>query len=123
MTYYRKRTPDSDLQAYLRNNTDIYSLEDIETVCAEIAGHNDEDSWFWILKLKDGRYILTKASCDYTGWDCSSEGKSWQAKTAIQAAKLAPELDYGRQIRRNLLEQLRKKQPFGLETIYNTGEA
>lgn len=111
----RIRKPDYDLDAYLLNNQDIYTREDIYNIHAEVPGHNDEASWFWVIELKDGRFVLTEASCDYTGWDCSSTGSSLLGSTALQAAQLAPENSYGRSIRKNLIAQIEGTQPFGLE--------
>jgi hypothetical protein len=118
----RIRKPDYDLEAYLSYNEDIYKLEDIANIHAEVPGHNDEDSWYWVLELKDGRFVLTSAWCDYTGWDCQSEGDSQAAASAEEAAMLAPEKEYDREIRRNLLAQIKGEQPFGLEVVRN-GEA
>lgn len=117
----RIRKPDGDLEAYLNYNGDIYSLEDIANIHAEVTGHNDEDNWYWIIELKDGRFVLTSAGCDYTGWDCQSWGSSEIASTADDAAKLAPlnEEYTGRNIQRNLLAQLRGEQPFGVEVVRN----
>lgn len=111
------RKPDYDLEAYLRYNTDLYGIEDILTIHAEVAGHNDEDHWHWIIELKNGLFVWTDAWCDYTGWDCRSGGESQTASTAEDAALLAPEKEEwtDRTIRKNLLAQLRGEQPFGLE--------
>ncbi len=111
----RVRKPDPDLEAYLAYNNDIFKLEDIANIHAEVPGHNDEDNWYWVIELKDGRFVLTDAWCDYTGWDCQSGGKSHLADTAEAAALLAPEEVYGRDVRANLLAQVRGEQPFGLE--------
>ena len=116
----RIRKPDYDLEAYLRYNTDCFTLEDIVNIHAEVSGHNDEDNWYWIIELKpviNKPFLLTSAWCDYTGWDCSSGGSSQVAASAEEAAMLAPETeDYtGRKIRQNLLAQIRGEQPFGLE--------
>jgi hypothetical protein len=113
----RIRKPDSDLIAYLEYNIDIFNVEDIANIHAEVPGHNDEDEWYWIIELKDGRFLLTSAGCDYTGWDCQSGGSSTVAESAESAAMLAPEGEdwTGRRIRSNLLAQLQGKQPFGLE--------
>ncbi len=118
----RIRKPDYDLEAYLSYNEDIYKLEDIANIHAEVPGHNDEDSRYWVLELKDGRFVLTSAWCDYTGWDCQSGGDSQAAASAEEAAMLAPEKEYDREIRRNLLAQIKGEQPFGLEVVRN-GEA
>jgi hypothetical protein len=117
MDEIRIRKPDYDLEAYLENNRALFELEDIYNLHANIPGHNDEDSWYWILELRDGRFLLVQASCDYTGWDCQSSGASWEAPTASEAALLAPEREdsTAREIRRNLLAQLSGEQPFGIE--------
>jgi hypothetical protein len=85
-----------------------------------VPGHNDEDNWYWIIErtpVVNHTFILTRAGCDYTGWDCSSWGNSQIAASAEEAALLAPEIEdgTGRNIRQNLLAQLRGDQPFGVE--------
>lgn len=118
----RIRKPDYDLESYLQNNIDFYTLDDIKNIHAEVAGANDELHWYWVIELNKeingGRFVLTDASCDYTGWDCQSGGESWSATTASKAAELAPEQEEmwsgGRGIRRNLLAQVKGTQPFGL---------
>lgn len=122
MSEVRIRKPDYDLEAYLENNNDCYTLEDIANIHAEVPGHNDEDAWHWIIELRDGRFVWTSAECDYTGWDCCSSGKSEVEKSAEEAAFLSPlyESGTGRTIRANLLAQLRGEQPFGLEVKHST---
>lgn len=123
MNENRIRTPDGDLLSYLATNTDIFLVDDIANIHAEVAGHNDEDNWYWILELTDGKFVLTTAWCDYTGWDCRSGGESQEAATAEEAAFLAPlSEDFSRrEIRQNLLAQLRGEQPFGLEVKLSPG--
>ena len=112
----RIRTPDGDLIAYLENNEDIFTVDDIANIHAEVPGHNDEDSWYWVIELKDGRFLLTQAWCDYTGWDCQSGGTSITADTAMDAAYHAKMVDgNGRYIFKNLVGQIEGSQPFGLE--------
>lgn len=115
------RKPDSDLESYLQYNKDIFTPEDVADIHAEVAGHNDEDHWFWILELKDGRFLLTEAGCCYTGWDVASSGQSKVAESPEAAALLAPKIeDFSyRRIRENLLAQVQGKQPFGLEIVRN----
>jgi hypothetical protein len=115
MEEIRIRKPDYDLKAYLSENTDIYDLEDIYNIYAEVPGHNDDALWYWIIELRDKRFVLTSAWCDYTGWDCQSGGESEIATSAEEAAMLAPGEEDGRKIRQNLLAQLRGEQPFGIE--------
>jgi hypothetical protein len=121
MSEIRIRKPDYDLEAYLTNNKDIFTLTDIANIHAEIPGHNDEDHWFWIIELKNGQFVLTNAWCDCTGWDCQSGGESQIAQNANAAAQLAPTKEEftGREIQRNLLAQLNGEQPFGVEVTKN----
>lgn len=114
---YHLHTPDSDLCAYHHFVGDArYTVDDILGVAAAVMGHNDEDAWFWVVALTDGRYMLTMAHCDYTGWDCQASGGSTEAASAEDACALAPELDYGREIQRNLRMQLHGEQPYGIES-------
>ena len=104
-----------DLKAYLQYNRDIYTEDDIKDVPAQVPGHNDENAWFWVIELNDGRFVLTCASCDFTGWDCQSWGQSYTYSTALEAAEAAPDHEDGRQIRRNLVGQIKGEVPYGLE--------
>lgn len=114
----RIRQIDSDLRAYLECVGDEFVLDDIANIYAEVSGCNEEEHWFWILKLNDGRFTLTEASCDYTGWGCQADGSSKFTRTALAAAKLAPEKDsFGRNIRATLIAQLRGTQPFGTTSM------
>jgi len=55
------------------NNFDI---EDVTEILAAIEGEGDGDSWVIIVKLKDNRYAVLEAWCDYTGWGCQAGGNS-----------------------------------------------
>lgn len=48
-------------------------LEDIAQVIAASNGENDEAHWIGLFLLKDGRYCIADAWCDYTGWDCRAD--------------------------------------------------
>lgn len=109
------RKPDDDLISYLNYNQDLYTLDDIADVLAEVPGHNEDDYWYWVLLLKNGYVVLTEAWCDYTGWDCQSGGKSTAADTIEQLIPFIPEDNDYRQVKSNLLNQLAGKQPIGLE--------
>lgn len=37
-------------------------------------GENDGADWVALYLLPDGRYVITSAGCDYSGWDCQSWG-------------------------------------------------
>lgn len=45
------------------------STDDISDVLATVSGANDEDDWFWVLAMSDGRFAMVQGWCDYTGWD------------------------------------------------------
>lgn len=53
-----------------------WKLGDVQNVLAARYGDNDGPSWELIVLLKDGRFSILSASCDYTGWDCNAGGSS-----------------------------------------------
>lgn len=63
-------------------------LKDIDVIVAEVCGANDEYSWYWVLKMKDGLFAWAEGSCDYTGWDCQSGA---QIHSGFKTAKKAIE--------------------------------
>lgn len=44
-------------------------------------GANEDQNWFLVGFLEDGRWFSLDAGCDYTGWDCQAWGKCWVANT------------------------------------------
>ena len=46
-----------------------FDREDVEEVIAAEDGIHDEKSWLGIFRLRDARFALVAAGCDYTGWD------------------------------------------------------
>jgi hypothetical protein len=66
-----------------------FTIHDIRFIVAADEGENDGKSWLAVVALKDGRYGMIDASCDYTGWDCRCWGSS-----AI-ATSLADIIRYG----------------------------
>lgn len=99
--------------------------DDIDQILAEVTGENDGCDWYWVLKLKDGTFVLLHGGCDYTGWDCqSSLHVDYLGNIgATDAADRAPETDsYGRHIKQTLLDQIAGTQPFGLYTYPNKEE-
>ncbi len=42
-------------------------------------GENDGPDWLLFGQLKDGRFFFLSAGCDYTGWDCQANGRSYVA--------------------------------------------
>lgn len=96
------------------NTPEKFSRDDVADIVVEVPGENDEFAWWWILQLKNGKYVLLAASCDYTGWDCQSWIDFEEVyDTAEQAADAAPasEKYTGRAIRQNLIGQLNGQYP------------
>ena len=111
------RKPTEDLRFCLHYNTQKgFTVGDIAHVLAEIPGANEEIDWHWIVYLKNKQYVYITGGCDNTGWDCQSSASSKFATTALKAAKLAPESeeDTGRQIREQLIAQIKGVQPYAL---------
>lgn len=98
--------------------TEGLTEETIEDIVAEVPGHNDEDDWWWVLKIKDKGFCLFSGGCDYTGWDCQS-GVEMHGyfSTATEAANAAPKKEEytERNIKQELVNQLEGKTPFGTE--------
>ena len=53
-----------------------FGLDDVEEVIASVEGANDGPDWIGVFKLKNGKYGIVIAGCDYTGWDCQAWGHS-----------------------------------------------
>lgn len=51
-----------------------FTMNDVAEVIKAVNGENDGPSWLMAGKLKDGRFFLLDAGCDYTGWDCQAGG-------------------------------------------------
>lgn len=68
-----------------------YGLDDIEDVIAVRDGENDGEEWLGLFKMKDGRFLYVFAGCDYTGWDCQSDGGSEWTSTLAEAIAAMPE--------------------------------
>ena len=107
------RKPDSDLQECLRICE--IKLKNVVDVLAEVPGEADESCWHAVIKLANGKYGYLTGWCDYTGWSCQDGANFTEAKTAIEAAKLAKSNNEEKKlIKDQLLDQLKGKQPFGL---------
>jgi hypothetical protein len=53
-----------------------FSREDVEEIIGIREGENDGYNWLCAGRLKDGRWFLLSAGCDYTGWDCQAGGET-----------------------------------------------
>ena len=45
-----------------------FTPKDVESVLAMSEGENDGQSWVGAFGLKDGRFVMVSAWCDYSGW-------------------------------------------------------
>jgi len=102
---------DYDFTACLENNDVKLNVEEIEGSVAFVCGHNDEDEWIWVFKMKGGEYSLLSGGCDYTGWDCRSSASIEFGKTA--KALINTISDESK--KQSLLDQLTGRLPWGME--------
>lgn len=73
--------------------------DDVAHVIAAAEGSNDGEDWLLVVALRDGRFGFVAAGCDFTGWDCRSQGWSVIADTLDELAKQIPEDALGRVMR------------------------
>jgi hypothetical protein len=62
-------------------STEPFDREDVVEIIAISDGENDGENWLGVFKLKDGRYAMIDAGCDYTGWGCREWGTAEVAGT------------------------------------------
>jgi hypothetical protein len=46
-----------------------FNIEDVVEVIASEDGEHDGDNWLGVFRLRDGRFGMVSAGCDYSGWD------------------------------------------------------
>ncbi len=56
-------------------DTEPQCLSEVAEIIAADPGENDGPEWISVTKQSDGRYLVMRAGCDYTGWDCRAGGK------------------------------------------------
>jgi hypothetical protein len=89
MTSSDPRGIDHDLRSCLAyNDQGEWNEGNIDRVLAVWEGENDGDDWRWVIRLLDGRHLLLRGGCDYTGWDCVSHAETVWAYSAEHAAML-----------------------------------
>lgn len=66
-----------------------YQIDDIAEILATVDGENDGPDWVGAFLMKDGRYLLVRAGCDYTGWDCQAGGSAEWCSTAEELKAIA----------------------------------
>ncbi|MCY9592339.1 hypothetical protein PC41400_15050 [Paenibacillus chitinolyticus] len=81
-------------------STRPFSREDVVEIIAMDDGENDTSNWIGIFKLKDGRYAIIDAGCDYTGWDCQAWGSAEVTGSLEEAIRFG--LDNSQRNRLNL---------------------
>ncbi len=70
------------------NDTGGYRRADVATVIAIEDGANDEAEWVGVFLMTDGKYLVVRAGCDYTGWGCQEGGSSDVADDLADAVAL-----------------------------------
>ncbi len=108
-----------DLKPCMEHNpTHLFNYSDVAGLIAEVPGHNDEDDWFWVGKLKNGKFFGARGGCDYTGWDCQSGCTYWIADTVANALDGFKKVESYRGVPKSEIAQLQKQidetQPFGM---------
>lgn len=61
--------------------TTTFSREDVSLIKGQVEGENDGPDWIVWGQLKDGRWFIAMAGCDYTGWDCQASNHGSVAST------------------------------------------
>lgn len=65
-----------------------FDREDVEEIIAISDGENDGENWLGVFKLKDGRFAVIDAGCDYTGWGCREWGTAEVAGSLEEVIRL-----------------------------------
>lgn len=66
----------------------VFSRDDVTVIYAIVEGTNDEEEWLLLGKAK-GLYFYLSAGCDYTGWDCRSNGRVCVARSKARIINFA----------------------------------
>lgn len=53
-----------------------FDREDVKAINGLDEGDNDGPDWIVWGVLKDDRWFVVRAGCDYTGWDCHASNSS-----------------------------------------------
>ncbi len=53
-----------------------FDIGDVAEIIATSDGENDTRDWVGAFRLNDWRFLMVRAGCDYTGWDCQASGDS-----------------------------------------------
>jgi hypothetical protein len=114
------RKPDADLTYGASENSLSKEVGNIANVLAQVPGEADGPSWYWLAKMKNGKYGLFWGGCDYTGWECQSSMWYKEADSAEEVVEFLKFEEWEQDakakkpIKQQLLDQLEGKQPYGL---------
>lgn len=64
-----------------RKVTQQRGREDVAEVLALEDGDNDGPDWIGLFRMTDGKFMVLRAWCDYTGWGCQESGSADIADT------------------------------------------
>lgn len=53
-----------------------YDRGDVKKILAIKDGIADEDNWLGLFEMHDGKFLVVRAWCDYTGWGCQEGGSA-----------------------------------------------
>lgn len=45
-----------------------FAREDVVEILYRADGQNEEEEWVGVFRLRDGRFAVLRAGCDYSGW-------------------------------------------------------
>jgi hypothetical protein len=65
------------------------SRADVAEIIAYSDGEHDERDWVGLFRMNDGRFLVTVAGCDYTGWDCVASNSLTVTATKEDAIRFA----------------------------------
>lgn len=121
MTDYKlleEKRIDSDLSSNCEYNLggDKFQLSEVAYVLGAVMGENDGPEYFWLCAMKDHTYAVVSGGCDYTGWDCQSNGQAEIYVTLRLAIEALPEKDSSRVIKESIKMQLVGELAFGEAT-------
>lgn len=78
---------------YSKMDNSGFTIDDIKFIIAYSVGENDAENWIAVVHLKDSRYAMVDAGCDYTGWDCRCWGTSAVAESLADIIRFGMDAD------------------------------
>lgn len=66
---------------------DYGTMQDIKRVIVYDNGYNEGPEWVGLFEMKNGKFVVLRASCDYTGWGCREGGSSAVYETLKMAVQ------------------------------------